>query len=498
MQKTAEQSTFVKNLVDTGAIFQPQIWSAHEAHRFLQDIPLMEACGIMVRVPNWWNAQKPPRPKVMVKIGEGQSSTMGLDALLDFDVHLALDNGEQLTREEWLSLMDVPGNLVKIKGTWVEIDREKLKVVLSRWDRLQQAAVNGLSMSESLRLIAGSGSSILTDDNASDIDAAAEWSKVMAGDWLKSVFHRLRNPQDSHEKSIEILLQKHLQGTLRPYQMAGVKWLWLLYQLKLGGCLADDMGLGKTIQVLSLLLLAKHLDASDDKNRKLNLLVVPASLLANWMAEAGRFAPNLKMMIAHSSAKNLEELNNIDAKELHDVDLVITTYGNVYRLEWLKEIHWNLLILDEAQLIKNPGTKQTTSVKKLKSRVRFTLTGTPIENKLSDLWSLFDFTSPGLLGSSKMFSNYSKNAGKNKSLPQYKHFISTLRGITQPYILRRLKSNKNIISDLPDKTEIQSYCLLSKDQIHLYQQAIKELSEQLKHAEGIKRQGSCFILSAPF
>lgn len=490
VQKAAEQSPFIKNLVDNGAIFQPQIWSAREAHRFLQAIPLMESSGIMVRVPNWWNAQKPPRPKVMVKLGESQGKAMGLDTLLDFDMHLALNNGEPLTRAEWQALLNSSDQLVKVKGTWVEVDRAKLETVLSHWEKLQRSAREGLSMAESLRLLAGSGSSILTDEEAANIETTAEWSTVVAGDWLKSTLEQLRNPSQSIGKSLQKTLKQYLQATLRPYQLAGVQWLWLLWQLKLGGCLADDMGLGKTIQVLSLLLLIKHLTPSQSKERKPHLLVVPASLIGNWLAEAERFAPTLKILIAHSSANSQETLSKIHAEQLEGIDLVITTYGNVYRLPWLKEVVWELLILDEAQMIKNPGSKQTRSVKELKSQVRFTLTGTPIENRLSDLWSLFDFTSPGLLGSSKVFSEYTKKIGRDSTTTQYTHFVSSLRGLTQPYILRRLKSDKNIISDLPDKTEMQSYCALSKEQIHLYQQAIHELSEQLKtQTEGIKRQG---------
>ncbi len=488
VQKAAEQSPFIKNLVDTGAIFQAQVWSARDAHRFLQAIPLMEASGVMVRVPNWWNAQKPPRPKVMVKLGESQGKAMGLDTLLDFDMQLALNDAEPLTKEEWQALLNSSDPLVQVKGTWVEVDRAKLETVLAHWKKLQHAAREGLSMAEGLRLLAGGGSSLLTDDEALKVEATTEWSTVVAGDWLKSTLEQLRNPSQTVEKSIEKTLKQYLQATLRPYQLAGVQWLWLLWQLKLGGCLADDMGLGKTIQILSLLLLIKYLTPS--KEQRPHLLVVPASLVGNWLAEARRFAPTLNVLIAHSSANSVETLTQINAERLEGIDLVITTYGNVYRLPWLKEMMWELLILDEAQMIKNPGSKQTRAVKELKSRVRFTLTGTPIENRLSDLWSLFDFTSPGLLGSSKVFSGYTKKIGRDQASTEYTHFVSSLRGLTQPYILRRLKSDKNIISDLPDKTEMQSYCSLSKEQIHLYQQAIHELTERLKaEVEGIKRQG---------
>lgn len=478
IQKAAEGSPMVKSLVDSGGIFQAQAWSPREAHQFLQDIPVMEASGLMVRIPNWWNSQKPPRPKVKVTVGENSKTIMGLSSLLDFDIRLMLDNGETLTHEEWQDLLNASDNLVKIKGNWVEVDRTQLQSVLSHWTKLQRSVKDGLTMAESLRLLAGASGSTV------DGEVLDEWSAVTAGNWLHGVLDKLRNPRQYQEKEVETVLNQHLKGTLRPYQLAGVQWLWLLCRLQLGGCLADDMGLGKTIQVLSIFLMRKHA-GKDCSTKKPHLLVVPASLLGNWLAEATRFAPSLKIYVAHNSAKNNQE----NMPNLADIDIVLTTYGNVHRLEWLKETEWDLLILDEAQLIKNPTTKQTRSVKALVSQVRLTLTGTPIENRLSDLWSLFDFTSPGLLGTSDTFSKHTKKASKDISSPEYRRFISGLRSLTQPYILRRLKTDKSIISDLPDKTEMQSYCTLSKDQVRLYQQAVNELGEQLDKADGIQRKG---------
>ncbi|MFI5343114.1 MAG: DEAD/DEAH box helicase [Chlamydiales bacterium] len=493
IQKAAAQSRFIKELVDSGAVFQPQTWTANQAHQFLREIPLMEASGLVVRVPNWWNTQKPSRPQVVVTLGKEAGSLLGLRTLLDMDMHLALGNGEQLTREEWQSLCSSKENFIKIKGQWVEINREKLETVLSHWDQLKSGAREGLSLGESLRLLTGEGPGILSDRDAGELNDEKGWSVVRAGDWLQKTLDQLKNPEDAKENSIAAVLKQYLRGTLRPYQQSGVKWLWLLYQLKLGGCLADDMGLGKTIQVLSLLLMIKHAlprhPSSSQALRKPHLLVVPASLLGNWKGEIGRFAPSLKVLIAHPSETHRNSWTDFDVAQLKEVDLVITTYAFVLRLEWLKEMDWDLLILDEAQLIKNPGAKQTRAVKVLKSQMRLTLTGTPVENRLGDLWSLFDFTSPGLLGSSKVFSGYAKQIQKENMPDQRARLITALRELTQPYILRRLKTDKKIISDLPDKTEMQCYCSLSKEQVHLYQQAIKELSEQLKEAKGLQRRG---------
>lgn len=464
VQKAAGLSPFVKNLIDTGTIFEAVPWTAQEAYQFLQEIPLMEESGIVVRVPNWWNPQKPSRLKAEVQLGRAPVAVLGLNSLLEFDVRLAHE-GEPLTEEEWFKIKRGEGNLVKIKGQWVEIDRTRLDALLAQWSHLKKMHRDGLSMAEGLRLLAGI-SPQSQDTKGIGEESSIEWFQVTAGSGLKAILEQIKNPQNFQE--VEEALDKRLCALLRPYQKKGVLWLWTLYQLRLGGCLADDMGLGKTIQVLSLLLAIKELGATN----KPHLLVVPASLLGNWQAEASRFAPTLKISIVHSSARLAEETT----------DLVLTTYGFLTRTESLRKTEWNLVILDEAQSIKNPSAKQTLAVKGLVADMRLALTGTPVENRLGDLWSLFDFTSPGLLGSSKAFVNYSKQADQT-------HFIAALRRLTQPYILRRLKSDKNIISDLPPKTEVKTYCHLSKLQIRLYAEATLELTKQLEITEGIKRRG---------
>jgi SNF2 family DNA or RNA helicase len=241
------------------------------------------------------------------------------------------------------------------------------------------------------------------------------------------------------------------------------------------------MGLGKTIQVLSLLLVLKNGAAETCKP---SLLVAPASLLANWADEIGRFAPSLDVILAHPSAMPAEELAKIGTHGLRDADLVITSYGFLSRLPSLQTTSWRLAVLDEAQAIKNPATKQTKSVKQLKAEARIALTGTPIENRLSDLWSIFDFINPGLLGSSKEFSSYVKSLVDRPQNP-----YGPLRELVRPYILRRLKTDKSIIADLPDKTELKTFCPLSRKQAALYQQAVDDLARQLETVDGMKRRG---------
>jgi non-specific serine/threonine protein kinase len=216
-----------------------------------------------------------------------------------------------------------------------------------------------------------------------------------------------------------------------------------------------------------------------------SLLVAPASLLANWAAEIDRFAPSLKALIAHPSAIPAAELKSLGPEKLGGVDLVITSYGSLLRLPWLADARWRLLVLDEAQAIKNPGAKQTRAAKQLNAQARFALTGTPVENRLGDLWSIFDFLNPGLLGSSKEFTGLVKRLAERPHNP-----YAPLRELVRPYILRRLKTDKTVISDLPDKTEVKAFCQLSRKQAALYEQAVKELAKQLETTDqGIERKG---------
>lgn len=474
VQKAAEKSQFIRQLLDSGHVFHAVTWNAREAYQFLTSIAIIEEAGVMVKVPNWWNPQKPLRPNVDVRIDRKGDSLMGLDTLLDFDIALSLSNGERLTEEEWQELMATEGNLVKVKGQWVEIDHEKLQNVLTHWQKIRALSAEGISFVEGMRLLAGSGQQMKSE---SETERIVEWSNVHAGECLKTILNKLRDPKKIEKQNIEPLLEQYLHATLRPYQMAGVNWLWFLYQLKLGACLADDMGLGKTIQVLAFLLLVKHRSSA---HKKTSLLIVPASLIGNWQAEIAKFASSLNYLILHGSADR-EVLKDETREQVKKFDLIITTYSFAYRLEWLKDVKWDAIILDEAQTIKNPSAKQTKAIKALNSKIRFTLTGTPVENRIEDLWSLFDFTSPGLLGSMSSFCSYAKNAGP--------HFMSIVRQLTAPYILRRLKTDRSIIADLPDKTEMPAYCTLSKHQATLYEQSVRELKKELEQVDKTKRRG---------
>jgi non-specific serine/threonine protein kinase len=473
LQHAALETPWLAELVNSGAVYEAMAWTPAEAYRFLRAIPAFEAAGLVVRVPDWWRARRPPRPEVTVRVGEKKPSAVGMDALLDFSVAVALGDAK-LTAAEVRQLLKTSGGLVRLRGQWVELDRERLGEVLAHWERVRRAAEGGLSFLEGMRLLAGAAR---TEEDAAFQAAGEGWSRIEAGAWLARTLEGLRGPDGLAASD----LGADFRGTLRPYQKIGVSWLAFASSLRLGVCLADDMGLGKTVQVLGLLLLHKRRAPPGPPH----LLVVPASLLANWQAETDRFAPSLRMRVAHPSAAPTRELADLAGADLDGTDLVITTYGTVARVEALRAREWSLVILDEAQAIKNPEARQTRAVKALKARARIALTGTPVENRLGDLWSIYDFLDPGLLGSARDFSAFAKRLAE-RSDERY----APLRRLIQPYLLRRLKTDRSIVADLPDKTEVKAFCLLSARQAALYQRTVEELARAVTGlTPGIERRG---------
>jgi len=472
VQRAAEHCPWLKRMVDAGEIFHPLRWTPQQALQFLRDVPALESAGVIVRMPASWRMNRPARPQVKATIGGKAPSQLGMDALLDFAMEVTLD-GESLSETEIKRLLAQSDGLVLIRGRWVEVDRERLSRTIEQFEAVEhRAESDGLSFGEAMRMLAGAG--IAKDDDAAQADI--DWSQTVAGPWLAQTLAGLRGP----EGLTRVDPGRSLQGTLRPYQQAGVQWLYLLAKLKLGACLADDMGLGKTIQVLSLLLALTNEGGRD----KPCLLVAPASLLANWAAEIERFAPSLRALVAHPSSAPAGKRKADEPADLGEVDLVITSYGYLERAPWLSATPWQIVILDEAQAIKNPTAKQTRRVKALTGEARIALTGTPIENRLGDLWSIFDFINPGLLGSSKQFSTFVKSLAERSHNP-----YGPLRELVRPYILRRLKTDKSIIADLPDKTEVNVFCPLSRKQAALYQQAVEDLAGKLEDVDGMQRKG---------
>jgi superfamily II DNA or RNA helicase len=467
VSRAARASRFVAELLDSGEIYEAVAWTPEVAHRFLRDLPLMEAAGLTVRVPDWWRARRPPRPEVQVKIGGAAppGGRLDGDALLDFDVSVTLD-GEELGAAEVQALLAAEGSLVPLRGRWVELDRARLAEVLAHWTKVEAEAREGLSFLEGLRLLAGAPLEVDAEGGP-----AARPGRVTAGPWLAAALAALRSPEGITAAEPG----PALRAELRPYQRTGVRWLWQATRLGMGVCLADDMGLGKTVQVIALLVLAKE---RRERGEPPHLLVVPASLVGNWQEELERFAPDLRVLVAHPSAmERVAEPPPVD-----EVDVVLTTYGQATRVAWLAARAWSLVVLDEAQAIKNPGAQKTRAVKELRARARVALTGTPVENRLGDLWSLFDFLDPGLLGSPREFGALAKRMASSEG------GYAPLRRLLEPYLLRRLK--RDVAADLPPKTEMKAFCRLAPRQAALYQRAIEELRAELGGLrEGIERRG---------
>ncbi len=472
VQRAGEKCPWLKAMIDAGEIFHPLRWQPADASRLLASAADLESAGVVLRMPASWRASRPVRPQVTGTVGARKPSGIGLDSLLDFRMAVTL-NGEALSEQDIRALLAGTDALVLLRGQWVEVDRERLQRAMQRFEAAEKlAAEHGLSFADAMRMLSGA---MVTEGTGEVV--SPDWAQVTAGPWLAETLRTLRSPDGSRGDP-----GPALRGTLRPYQRAGVQWLHLLSGLGLGACLADDMGLGKTIQVLSLLLLERR--RNNGAGGMPSLLAAPASLLANWSAEIDKFAPELKVRIVHPSAMTAAELKAIAPTDTAGLDLAITSYGSLLRIPALAEVAWRFVILDEAQAIKNPAAKQTRAAKALKAQARIVLTGTPVENHLGDLWSIFDFINPGLLGSAKQFSRYAKDLAERTENP-----YGPLRELVRPYILRRMKSDKAVISDLPDKTEVRAHCSLTKRQAALYEQTVRDLEKTLGESEGIARKG---------
>jgi len=462
IQEAALQCEWVRELLESHDIYHPLAWTPADAYQFLQSIPQLEAAGLVVKCPNWW--KKRPKPKVQINIGEKKSTLLSANSLLNFQVTVAID-GEPLTKEELKAIYASKTGLILLRGQYVEVDAAKLQQALAHWQNIHKEAGDGLSFAEGMRLLAGMSKNFTIEDDSSHLQ---DWSMISASGALAELLEKIRQPEIIPRKAVDM----ELKAILRPYQETGANWLDFLTELGLGACLADDMGLGKTLQVITLLLRQNKKSAT-----RPSLLILPASLVANWRSEIERFAPSIKALFYHGAFDGLTQPTQ---ECLNTLNVVVTTYGTLQRQPWLCETQWHLIILDEAQAIKNPTSTQTKLVKTLKGHARIALTGTPIENRLGDLWSLYDFICPGLLGSSTRFKQFIK------SMTSY----APLRQLVQPYMLRRLKTDKAIIADLPDKTELNAWCELSKEQLKLYTHAVHDMTIALeKTAEGIQRRG---------
>ncbi|MFG6337385.1 MAG: DEAD/DEAH box helicase family protein, partial [Lachnospiraceae bacterium] len=416
LNKASEKSGFVREAVESGEMFHPLKLTAQEAYQFLKEIPVIEEAGILCRIPNWWK-KRAMMVSMNMSLGDEQPSFLGFDAVLSMTPHLEVD-GTPLTREDIELLLKQTEGLAFLKGKWIEVDHSRLEQLLKEMDEPGE----GMTFLQALR---GASSDMLPED---------EGVIISNGKWLTELLQKLRKPETM--RKVRVPASVHAQ--LRPYQKNGFTWLHYMNELGFGACLADDMGLGKTLQVLTFL--EKFRKESEQKRV---LLIVPASLLGNWKREAEKFVPDMPVHILHGggAAALAEELKTTEAF------LFITTYGMTVRVKEFAEQTWDCLILDEAQAIKNPTAKQTHAIKKIPSRMRLAMTGTPIENDLTNLWSIYDFIDKGLLGGFAEFKEYTKKLAREPE--EY----ARLKSAISPFMLRRLKTDKRVITDLPEKVE---------------------------------------------
>ncbi len=443
--------------------------STEEVYSFLREsAPLLEQSGFGVLVPAWW--QKPAaRLGVKLKLkarANAQISTglMGLESVIDYDWTAAIGD-TTLTAKEFERLVRLKRPLVQVRGQWVELRPEEVEKAIAFFRK--KRASGQMSLTEALRL--GLGQEIS--------EVGLPVISIEGEGWLDDMLKRLSNPA-----ALSLIEPpRSFHGQLRPYQQKGLSWLAFLKKLGLGACLADDMGLGKTIELISLLL---HDRENGVQISGPTLLICPMSIVGNWQRELQRFAPSLSVMVHHGHDRLAGEAFVGEARR-HDV--VITTYALALRdKEDLRSLDWEYVVVDEAQNIKNEAAKQTQAIKSLNAQHRIALTGTPVENRLAELWSIMEFLNPGYLGPGQDFR-------KQFALPIERYHnaekAETLKRLVQPFVLRRLKTDKAIIQDLPDKMEMKVFCNLTQEQASLYEAVVQEMMEKIEEADGIERRG---------
>lgn len=438
-----------------------------------QAAPLLEQAGFGLLVPPWWN-QRGSRLGVRLVLKPQQaapsnSRLLTLNALVSYEWQLSLGD-TALTREEFEAIAALKMPLVQIRGQWVQLDTEQVEAAMRFWERQQQSGEMSLLQAAQLALDEQSSSEGLPLD------------EVVTEGWVTEWLDRL-----SSQDRLSLLPQpSHLQGDLRPYQVQGFSWLAFFRRWGLGAILADDMGLGKTIQALALLL---HEKESLGSLPAPVLLVCPTSVVTNWQREARRFAPGLNVMI-HQGPDRLK--NSSFGEAVRKEDLVVTSYA-LLRMdaETIQAVNWYGVILDEAQNIKNPAAKQTQAARKLNAGFRFALTGTPVENRLTELWSIMHFLNPGYLGTQTNFRREFVLPIERFGDPDS---TDRLRKMVSPFILRRLKSDPNVIQDLPDKIEMKEYCNLSEEQATLYEAVVQDTMRKIAESDGIERRGKVLTL----
>ncbi len=441
--------------------------NVEQAYAFIRETSLLlQSFGFGVLVPGLsgkLGVRLNLRPRQQQKPQKGGVASLTFESIVEYDWQLAL-GGEPLSPQEFEKLAALKVPLVQVRDQWVELKPEQIQQAIKFWEKRKGAGE--LSLQESLRLAL----SLEPMGQTGGLPV----SEVVADGWLNDLIQQMTGG-----KIDPLPAPSDFHGTLRHYQSAGLSWLAFLRQWGLGACLADDMGLGKTIQVIALLLHERAMG----NGRRPALLICPTSVVGNWQRELTRFAPDLNVLAYHGAVR--KQVNLADQAARHDV--VISSYALLHRDEkHLAEVKWGDVILDEAQNIKNPGTKQAQAARKLNAQWRAALTGTPVENRLSELWSIFQFLNPGYLGSERDFQERFARPIERMSDPLATQRLKSLVG---PFILRRVKTDPNVISDLPEKNEMKVYCNLTKEQATLYQAVVRDSLQRIEEAEGIDRRG---------
>ena len=438
--------------------------NAAGAHRFLvKEAPVLEQLGYGIILPAWWAgggtktrlaAQANAVPKMRAK------GSLSLDAVFRFDWKLSL-GGQRITMKEMERLVKAKTPLVNVRGQWMETGSGEIRKAVDFLKKHSRATLRD---------------SVMMEFGAKP---APEWLdlEITSSDFrISNMMDKLRG-----DATMEDLPQPDgFSGQLRPYQVRGYSWLAFLQELGFGGCLADDMGLGKTVQMLAMIQQYRQAGGEGPI-----LLVCPTSVMSNWGKESAKFSPELSTTIHHGPGR---KKNKAFAKQADHSDIVVSSYALVYRdAESMKKVRWGGVVLDEAQNVKNPDTKQARAVRSLRAGFRFALTGTPVENNVADMWSIMEFLNPGLLGTRSEFKRrffLPIHARKDADAAR------ALKRAIGPFMLRRLKTDKSIISDLPKKMEMNVYCSLTGEQASLYASVLKDLDEKLRSAEGISRKGA--------
>jgi superfamily II DNA or RNA helicase len=449
-----------------------------EAHRFLIEfLPLLEESGFRTTVPMWWGSEQSSlsaslhidSPSMDVVLSEraegayGSSSVLGLNAIVECQWQVAV-GGHLLTKEEFEQLLKQKQPLVQVQGEWVHLQPGAIEEAKRLF---VDGATTSMPLVEALRLTQGDG----------DTNHALSIGGFTATGWVKEL---LDSTTDS-ESLPEVSQPPNFEGQLRPYQLTGLRWMAFLSKFGIGTCLADDMGLGKTIQLIALL---QHERIEQHAIIGPTLLVVPTSVVGNWARELDKFAPELKVHIHHGPDR---PLGDEFAEIVSNHDVIITTYGLVHRdRETLHQISWHRVTLDEAQYIKNPPTKQAQSIRAIKAWHRVALTGTPVENRLIELWSIMEFLNPGYLGQATTFKRTIARPIEQRRDPKR---TEQLRRMIQPFVLRRLKTDATVIDDLPDCVQTKEYANLTTEQAGIYQQVVNKMMNEVEQSEGIQRRG---------